>query len=204
MQGEIKVNSTPGQGSVFTVQLTLPPCPEWVREGWPIQSNHCALCQTTEDTLELRRLDEGSEHACPVLIVEDNAINSRILGRMLEMAGFTNIEYTHNGCEALEHLQHARVKILLTDLHMPEMDGLELVQHVRRQYPDWEMIIIGITADAFDDTVSVCMQAGMDDVLTKPLTRQKLIDSIDRLYFQRKDLARKGLSPKNRQMPSTM
>jgi putative two-component system response regulator len=99
------------------------------------------------------------------LIVDDEPRLRQVLTRLMESDGFACAEAA-NGVEALEYLAHTSVPVLLSDLSMPKMDGVELLGHVRARHPDVAVVMITAVADV--DAAVRCLAAGAMDYLTKP------------------------------------
>jgi two-component system response regulator GlrR len=101
-----------------------------------------------------------------ILVVDDNPAMADTLADILEAKGFA-VHAAASGAEALEILQEQPIDILLTDVKMPEMNGLELYQKTRKLYPN--LITIFMTAYAADDLIQQGMAEGIKTVLTKPV-----------------------------------
>jgi CheY-like chemotaxis protein len=116
-----------------------------------------------------------------VLLVEDNAINQRVAVGMLERAGH-RVDVAASGREALDALDRLRYDLVLMDVQMPDMDGLEATRRVRRHVDPAvaTMPIVGLTANAMPTDRQTCLDAGMDDFLTKPVDRAKLLEKVQR------------------------
>jgi len=110
-----------------------------------------------------------------ILVVDDNTTNQDVIRRQLQVLGY-QCEIAANGAAGLKAIRSGRHAIVLTDVNMPEMDGLEMTGHVRRDEGEKRarLPIIAITANALQGEVSRCLDAGMDDCLTKPLEMDKL------------------------------
>lgn len=110
-----------------------------------------------------------------ILIAEDNVTNQDVIRRQLGLLGYA-CEIAGDGREALEMWRARDYAALLTDCHMPQMDGYELTGHIRaaEQSGAANKPVIAITANALQGERERCLQAGMDDCLTKPLEMQKL------------------------------
>jgi len=160
MGGRIEVASVPGRGSdfLFTVELktkvdTAPESPAELTNG------------------------EGAGIPQPlcnprVLIAEDNPINRIVAVRFLERFGCT-VDTASNGVEALNMVQRNSYKLVLMDCQMPEMDGFEATKAIRRLAGDWLKVpIIAVTANAMPAERAKCLEAGMDDHIPKPFTRE--------------------------------
>jgi len=104
-----------------------------------------------------------------ILLVEDNVVNQKVASRFLEQMGYRR-DLAANGLEALEALDRQPYDVLLMDVQMPEMDGLEAAREIRRRFPGTSgPQIIALTASAMDEDRKHCLACGMDDYLSKPL-----------------------------------
>ncbi|MFI1154914.1 response regulator [Streptomyces sp. NPDC020817] len=109
-----------------------------------------------------------------ILVAEDNEPNRLLLLRMLEKIGYA-AQVAHNGRQALEALRERPYDVVLMDVQMPEMDGLEASRRIHREWPaDTRPTIIAMTANAMPGDREQCLAAGMDDYITKPLHLQEL------------------------------
>ena len=115
-----------------------------------------------------------------VLLVEDNATNRRVAELFLERAG-CEVVLAADGGEALAVLRGRRVDLVLMDVQMPVMDGLEATKRIRLEISGgMRLPIVGLTANALREQVEVCRTAGMDDVIAKPLERERLETMLER------------------------
>lgn len=113
-----------------------------------------------------------------ILVAEDNETNQKVLLHQLGMLGYA-AEVADDGREALEMWRSGRYALLLTDCHMPEMDGYELASAIRREEAEGlHMPIMAITADALKGTQQRCLAEGMDDYLPKPVQLSPLRDKL--------------------------
>ncbi|XOV77796.1 MAG: response regulator [Aestuariibacter sp.] len=116
-----------------------------------------------------------------VLIAEDNPVNSRLVQDILKFRGH-NFDIAVDGLEALEKVKQKEFDLILMDVQMPNMDGLEATRLIR-QYEHSEnkapVFIIGLTAHALTGDRDVCIEAGMNDYLTKPIISDELIAAIE-------------------------
>ncbi|WP_422377877.1 PAS-domain containing protein [Roseibium sp.] len=124
---------------------------------------------------EAPSVDEAVANHELVLVVEDNKTNQDVIQRQLRLLGFQS-EIAEDGEAGLAAIRSGRHAIVLTDVNMPKMDGLEMTAQVRRAEAAHgrRLPIIAITANAMQGEVRRCLDAGMDDFLTKPLEMEKL------------------------------
>jgi signal transduction histidine kinase/CheY-like chemotaxis protein/HPt (histidine-containing phosphotransfer) domain-containing protein len=128
---------------------------------------------------------EGPTAAAPVrrlrvLLAEDNAVNQRVATLLLERLGYRP-DVVGNGREALDALRERSYDVVLMDVQMPEMDGLEATRRVRAELPaDRQPRIVAMTANAMTEDRERCLAAGMDDYLAKPVRREELAAALNR------------------------
>ena len=104
-----------------------------------------------------------------ILLVEDNPANQALMLKQMKLLGY-QIETAMNGQDALSKLADQRYDFVFTDCHMPVMDGFEMTRRLRNLEAAGERVpVIAITADAMDGTREKCLEAGMDNYLTKPI-----------------------------------
>ncbi|HMN44030.1 MAG TPA: response regulator [Povalibacter sp.] len=139
----------------------------------------------TRNTLiagEMKRCYSGR-----VLLVEDNAINQRVARRFLERLG-CEVVVVDNGLRAVEACDSERWSLILMDMQMPVMDGLEATRLIREKEGDGPRVpIIALTANVMMGQLERCLAAGMDDYLTKPLDINRLQDALDRFLTSQPD-----------------
>jgi CheY-like chemotaxis protein/nitrogen-specific signal transduction histidine kinase len=125
-------------------------------------------------------VEEQHRHLRAVLLVEDNPTNQRVAQLYLERAG-CEVAMASDGREALAALESRRFDIVLMDVQMPVMDGLEATRHIReREGSGPRTPIIALTANAMKQQMDECKASGMDDVLPKPIDREQLGTMLDR------------------------
>jgi CheY-like chemotaxis protein len=121
-----------------------------------------------------------------VLLAEDNAVNQKVALRFLERMGY-NADAVGNGLEAVNAFQHRNYDLVLMDLQMPEMDGLEASRRIRRTLPaDRQPKIIALTANAMQGDREICLDAGMDDYISKPVKMHEIVAAIRRQFSKNK------------------
>ncbi len=166
MGGEIQLESTPGQGTHF-----------WFCIDFEVTSK---AEQKPRGASELPSGPVPSKSAAHILLVEDNVVNQTVADKILTKAGYT-FETVENGRQALERLAMRRYDLILMDIKMPVMDGLETTRRIRHpgsQVLNPNIPIIAITANASQTDRQQCLECGMNDYLTKPIDAVKLIDTI--------------------------
>jgi PAS domain S-box-containing protein len=108
-----------------------------------------------------------------ILLAEDDPVNQLVTSRMLEQLGF-EVDVVDNGAEAIEKVRAGRYALVLMDLHMPLMDGLTATRHIRQLHDSQALPIIAMTASAFEEDRRLCLAAGMDDHIGKPIRPEQL------------------------------
>jgi two-component system sensor histidine kinase/response regulator len=122
------------------------------------------------------------------LLAEDNAVNQRLATRLLEKRGH-RVTLAANGREALSALEKQPFDLVLMDVQMPEMDGLEATSILRQREQEREghQPVIALTAHAMKGDQERCLAAGMDGYLTKPIRPQELDEILDKYIAVRKE-----------------
>lgn len=161
MGGELKVESMPGEGSVFSFELSFPK----VLEESPPE------VQSFSD----RKIPNLSDRR--ILLVEDNVINQEVGVRWIQKTGAA-VEVAENGEIALRMLQRKSFDLVFMDLEMPVMDGIETTFSLRNHFP--RLPVIGISAAAFTTDRERSLAAGMNDYLSKPIESKKLFALLDK------------------------
>ncbi len=125
-------------------------------------------------------INEQRHKNARILLVEDNIVNQKVALKMLSNFGFT-AKVANNGKEALELLRKERFDLVLMDVQMPEMDGLEATAMIRRpdsRVLDPQVPIIAMTANAMKGDREKCLQAGMNDYISKPVNTKQLQEKV--------------------------
>ncbi len=133
------------------------------------------------EDVETRESRMASRLPLRILLVEDNAINQRLALLVLERLGY-RADIAGNGVEALEALSRQMYDVVLMDMQMPEMDGLEATRRLRTAvYPWGQPRVVAMTANAMQGDREVCLEAGMDDYLSKPIRVEELVRALERV-----------------------
>jgi len=122
---------------------------------------------------------ENVDVKLPVLVVEDNSTNSKVIAKILERSGY-RYQLTENGAEAVKAFSQNDFCCILMDCQMPVMDGYDATRRIRQMEEDSgnHIPIIAITANALAEDRDLCLQSGMDDYMKKPVRRQELVDKL--------------------------
>jgi CheY-like chemotaxis protein len=116
-----------------------------------------------------------------ILLAEDNIVNQKLALKMLEKRGH-HVTIVSNGLDALDALEKKRFDLVLMDVQMPKMGGLEATKRVRESEIEKEHIpIIAMTAHAMKGDREMCLSAGMDDYVSKPIKADELFSVIERV-----------------------
>jgi PAS domain S-box-containing protein len=181
MGGEISVTSHVGEGTTFhfAIAVEASPVEDLSARIYDEQIANLAVAPVLTTNL-------GDIYPLNILVVEDHPVNREILLLMLEKMGY-HADSVDDGIYALEYLQQKSYDLIFMDLQMPIMDGLIATDRIRRSsYPQpW---IIGLSANAFQESRDLALQAGMNDYLTKPLQIETLIGVVRRLPKIAQDL----------------
>ncbi len=185
MEGQIWVESELGQGSTFHVTVKLLPQINSARLD-PITTlitpTHSWPQSPSPDNSPF---DETLAQRLPLhlLVAEDLPINRALIQQLLQRFGY-EATLVSNGLEAVQQLQQENFDVLLMDIQMPELDGWSATRQIRQQLSQQgrpQPYIIALTAHALEGDRQLCLDAGMDDYLTKPLRAIKLRQALERL-----------------------
>jgi CheY-like chemotaxis protein/HPt (histidine-containing phosphotransfer) domain-containing protein/anti-sigma regulatory factor (Ser/Thr protein kinase) len=175
MGGEIKVISAPGQGSTFRFSLTLP------------VAEHIALPENDDQAVyaALKTRIAALGRPLRILIVDDNSTNRLVAAKMLK-----DFEVQSNmacdGAEAVTAASNFNYDVILMDVRMPEMDGLEATRAIRSRGGQLKTVpIIAFTANAFAEDVKACHEVGMNDFVVKPVRKKVMVEAILRVLVSR-------------------
>lgn len=118
------------------------------------------------------------KHPLRILLAEDNAVNQKLALRILEQMGY-RADVASNGIEAIESMERQPYDVILMDVQMPELDGLEAARRIRQKKLS-QPYIVAMTANAMQGDREMCLAAGMDDYVTKPIRVSELVQALFR------------------------
>ena len=122
--------------------------------------------------------DMAARHPLRILLAEDNVVNQKLALRLLQQMGY-RADLASNGIEAIECIARQPYDVLLMDVQMPEMDGLEATRRIVQRWPNGARPrIVAMTANAMQSDRDACLAAGMDDYMSKPIRVEQLIAAL--------------------------
>jgi len=161
MGGEAGAESNPGQGSRFWFTARCR------KAATPVEPKAKAAVPDAKAALRL------GHAGARVLLAEDNEINREVAVAILELAGLV-VDCAEDGEQAVAKVGDGGYALVLMDMQMPRMDGLEATRKIRKRWPSASLPIIAMTANAFTEDRVRCQEAGMDDFLSKPVDPNQL------------------------------
>jgi len=172
MHGRMWVESTPGQGSRFHFVVAFGSVDDFPQAA-------------AAPSIEPSEPNAGKQALAglPLLLVEDNLINQRLALALLEKRGY-QVSLAVNGVEALAQYAPGKFAVILMDMQMPEMDGIEATKAIRAREAEHGWVptpIVAMTANAMQGDRDLCIAAGMDDYISKPIRVTELFSKLDHL-----------------------
>jgi CheY-like chemotaxis protein len=175
MGGVIRVDSTPGNGSTFHFSIPI------VLVSRAVSNEKLGVTPPLENFVLGQR--------CPlsVLLAEDNKVNQQVVSLMLNRLGYDAV-IVANGLEAVQTLERKSFDLILMDIQMPVMSGIEATEKIIRENPLGRPQIIALTANASKEDRSHCLAVGMDDYMVKPLRLDRLALALEESYMRKQAL----------------
>lgn len=162
---------------LFAAILTKP-----VKQQYLFSSLQVALNLNNNNPLfedkskQMLSVDFATENPLKILVAEDNPVNQKLIQRVLNKLGYMP-EMVQNGIEVLNEMEKNDFDVVLMDIQMPGMDGLEATSHIRRNGRP-QPYIIAMTANAMAEDKEICLQAGMDNYIAKPMKLNEIIEKL--------------------------
>ena len=175
MGGSIQVESTPGHGATFTVEIQAGVCAQPVLETAPafsVPSSPLAPQPPSPPPPPKRKLR--------ILLAEDNQVNRRLVELLMTRQGHEVVS-VENGRKAVDLAEREHFDLILMDVQMPDMDGLEATRQIRalERAVGGHRPILALTANAMRGDEEICLNAGMDGYIPKPFEAEKLLRAVD-------------------------
>jgi CheY-like chemotaxis protein len=127
----------------------------------------------------------AERHPLRILLAEDNVVNQKLALRLLQQMGY-RADVASNGIEAIESIERQTYDLVLMDVQMPEMDGLEAARRITAKFtPGGRPRIVAMTANAMAGDREACLAAGMDDYVTKPIRVEALVEALQNTNARR-------------------
>ncbi len=142
-----------------------------------------AVPKAAATTAAKGRLDPemATRHPLRILLAEDNVVNQKLALRLLQQMGY-RADLASNGIEAIESVQRQTYDVVLMDVQMPEMDGMDASRRICAQWaPNERPRIVAMTANAMQGDRDMCLAAGMDDYVTKPIRVEQLVEALNQV-----------------------
>jgi signal transduction histidine kinase len=177
MGGDFIINSTPNLGTCisFNLELTIHATENQELPKDPLPSKAGELAKYMQE-------NGATLSGILVLVAEDNRINQLVICEYLKLAGVSTL-IANNGQEVLDLLEHHPVKAILMDIQMPIMDGKQATRNIRNQAAYHHLPIIALTAGVTEEDKLSCLEAGIDDMIGKPIDPKKLIEVLKKCIF---------------------
>ncbi len=158
--------------------LTKPVKPS-VLHGALVNAFDLGVAPSVPRVLERPSIDANSatRHPLRILLAEDNAVNQKLALRLLERMGYA-ADLAADGQAAIDAMETNSYDVILMDIQMPEIDGLEATRRIRTRWPDRDIRIVAMTANAMAEDRAACLEAGMDDYVAKPIRVEELVAAL--------------------------
>src|SRR5690606_28138851 len=164
----VRMDSTPGQGTTMRLELRLPRA----RAEDVVVDPHADAAPIEFAPRRLPGIAQAEREGSLVLLVDDHPTNRLVIARQLALAGYAS-ESAEDGDEGLQRWRSGRYGLLLSDVHMPRLDGYQLARAIRGEEARGGLArtpVVALTASALKGEAERCLGAGMDDYLAKPVS----------------------------------
>ncbi|GGM88416.1 hybrid sensor histidine kinase/response regulator [Dyadobacter beijingensis] len=170
MGGTIVVTSRPGEGSTFRFSIQAQAAPDMPEAIGP--------ARVIDDTQKKLHADFAGRYPMTILVAEDNKVNQIVIMNTLRKLGY-QADLAQNGLEVLDKVEQTSYDVILMDMQMPQMDGLEATRRIKARNMA-NPFIIAMTANALQQDKDKCFEAGMDDYLSKPVILEELVALLEK------------------------
>lgn len=171
MGGQLEIQSELGKGSVFSFSVLVK------------KVERSLLAAPTEGLTWKDIREMGTEFPLRILLAEDNDLNLQLMTLMFQQLGF-DFEVARNGKEAVQKVKEQDFDVVLMDVQMPLKNGMEATREIRNLEGKSHLVIIGLSANVFEEDEKKALESGMNDYLTKPIRLAVLADRLE--YYYRK------------------
>lgn len=163
--GTVNVESSAGVGSIFSFSIKAMAVDE---------------SEVSKENSSFKNKKICFNESIKILVAEDNYWNQKLIEKYLSNFSL-EADYANNGLEALESLEKENYDLVLMDMQMPEMGGIEATKEIRKKFKE-NVIVIGFTANALKEDLEKCKEAGMNDCLVKPATCDKILECFGKFF----------------------
>jgi signal transduction histidine kinase/ActR/RegA family two-component response regulator len=190
MDGTIRIDSDYGKGTSVSFSINC----KFIAESPEIKDNGSKLSEEPGFLINERlfKPNFANEHPFNILVAEDNPMNQKVILMVLKNLGYTP-DLANDGQEALIMMKLKHYDLILMDLQMPNIDGLEGTKAIRKMYGN-SPVIIALTANSANDERQACFDAGMNEFLTKPIDIKLLIHQLQKIYRNKMQMVSAKLS----------
>jgi signal transduction histidine kinase/CheY-like chemotaxis protein len=177
MGGSVHVQSTPGAGSVFEVRLPCPTMERPARAAKPLP----------ESAPSAKPAANSVQHARTgrLLYIEDNPVNALIVRELVAQRGNLTLDEADDGASGIDRARNAQPDLILLDMQLPDIDGLEVLRRLRADPSTASIPCIALSANAMPEDIQVALGAGFADYWTKPLDFRIFLGALDTLFGKR-------------------
>ena len=172
MGGDIGVDSVPGMGSTFWINIPLSTAARKIKSGG----------QQADESRGLRRDADGGRHS--ILYIEDNPANLRLVGHLFKKRGNVTLITSETPGEGMRLARECQPDLILLDINLPDMDGYEVLSHLRADPLTRDIPVLAVSANAMPSDLKRGHSAGFDDYITKPIDVKKFLAAIDSVFKQ--------------------
>ncbi|WP_051541794.1 response regulator [Clostridium lundense] len=136
-------------------------------------------CINNDDQIKMKSIELKNENKIKILVAEDNLVNQMVINELIRMFGWKS-NIVNNGKKAIEALKNDNYDLILMDISMPEMNGVEAMRVIKQEKRFKKIPIIALTAYALEEDKEKLIQLGMDDYLSKPIDKEKLYEMVNK------------------------